>query len=135
MKQVLSIIFIVSILSVSAFAKGNNNYSSYNKGNNYYCYDDGEVYNYGYFIYNSASLTKEQLAEITKLKTEYQPKISELKQKINAEKTKMRLEMLKENPNTEIINNSMNLNIEYAKELQNVSNEFLAKYRAIKDSK
>ena len=134
MKQILSIIFIVSILSVPAFAK-NNNYSSYNKGNNYYCYDDGEVYNYGYFIYNSASLTKEQLAEITKLKTEYQPKISELKQKINTEKTKMRLEMLKENPDTEIINNSMNLNIEYAKELQNISNEFLAKYRAIKDSK
>ncbi|TXJ37325.1 hypothetical protein [Brachyspira pilosicoli] len=134
MKQVLSIIFIVSILSVSAFAKGNNNYSSYNKGNNY-SYYDGEVYNYGYFIYNSASLTKEQLAEITKLKIEYQPKISELKQKINSEKAKMRLEMLKENPDTEIINNSMNLNIEYAKELQNVSNEFLAKYRAIKDSK
>ena len=131
MKQVLSIIFIVSILSVPAFA---NNYSS-KKGNNYYCYDDGEVYNYGYFIYNSASLTKEQLAEITKLKTEYQPKISELKQKINTEKTKMRLEMLKENPDSEIINNSMNLNIEYAKELQNISNEFLAKYRAIKDSK
>ena len=126
MKQILSIIFIVSILSVPAFAK-NNNYSS-KKGNNYYCYDDGEVYNYGYFIYNSASLTKEQLAEITKLKTEYQPKISELKQKINTEKTK-------ENPDTEIINNSMNLNIEYAKELQNVSNEFLAKYRAIKGSK
>ncbi|MEI0530114.1 hypothetical protein R4I97_00990 [Brachyspira pilosicoli] len=132
MKQFLSIIFIVSILSVPAFAK---NYSSYNKANNYYCYDDGEVYNYGYFIYNSASLTKEQLAEITKLKTEYQPKISELKQKINTEKTKMRLEMLKENPDTEIINNSINLNIEYAKELQNVSNEFLAKYRAIKGSK
>ncbi|WP_302279266.1 hypothetical protein [Brachyspira pilosicoli] len=131
MKQVLSIIFIVSILSVTAFAK---NDSSYNKANNYsYC--DGETYNYGYFIYNSASLTKEQLAEITKLKTEYQPKISELKQKINTEKTKMRLEMLKENPDSEIINNSMNLNIEYAKELQNVSNEFLAKYRAIKDSK
>ena len=131
MKQILSIIFIVSILSVPAFAK---NYSSYNKANNYsYC--DGEVYNYGYFIYNSASLTKEQLAEITKLKTEYQPKISELKQKINTEKTKMRLEMLKENPDSEIINNSMNLNIEYAKELQNISNEFLAKYRAIKDSK
>ena len=107
MKQVLSIIFIVSILSVAAFAKGNNNYSSYNKGNSY-CYYDGETYNYGYFIYNSASLTKEQLAEITKLKTEYQPKISELKQKINTEKTKMRLEMLKENPDTEIINNSMN---------------------------
>ena len=47
----------------------------------------------------------------------------------------MRLEMLKENPDSEIINNSMNLNIEYAKELQNISNEFLAKYRAIKDSK
>ena len=132
MKHILSIIFIVSILSVTAFAK---NYSSYNKGNDYYCYADGEVYNYGYFIYNSASLTKEQLAEITKLKTEYQPKISELKQKINTEKTKMRLEMLKENPDTEIINNSMSLNIEYAKELQNISNEFLAKYRAIKDSK
>ncbi|AGA66538.1 hypothetical protein [Brachyspira pilosicoli] len=131
MKHILSIIFIVSILSVPAFAKNN---SSYNKANNYsYC--DGETYNYGYFIYNSASLTKEQLAEITKLKTEYQPKISELKQKINTEKTKMRLEMLKENPDSEIINNSMNLNIEYAKELQNVSNEFLAKYRAIKDSK
>ncbi|MEI0685924.1 hypothetical protein R4M03_03015 [Brachyspira pilosicoli] len=131
MKHILSIIFIVSILSVPAFAK---NDSSYNKANNYsYC--DGETYNYGYFIYNSASLTKEQLAEITKLKTEYQPKISELKQKINTEKTKMRLEMLKENPDSEIINNSMNLNIEYAKELQNVSNEFLAKYRAIKDSK
>lgn len=131
MKHILSIIFIVSILSVPAFAKNN---SSYNKANNYsYC--DGETYNYGYFIYNSVSLTKEQLAEITKLKTEYQPKISELKQKINTEKTKMRLEMLKENPDSEIINNSMNLNIEYAKELQNVSNEFLAKYRAIKDSK
>lgn len=131
MKHILSIIFIVSILSVPAFAK---NDSSYNKANNYsYC--DGETYNYGYFIYNSASLTKKQLAEITKLKTEYQPKISELKQKINTEKTKMRLEMLKENPDSEIINNSMNLNIEYAKELQNVSNEFLAKYRAIKDSK
>lgn len=131
MKHILSIIFIVSILSVPAFAKNN---SSYNKANNYsYC--DGETYNYGYFIYNSASLTKEQLAEITKLKTEYQPKISELKQKINTEKTKMRLEMLKENPDSEIINNSMNLNIEYAKELQNISNEFLAKYRAIKDSK
>ena len=72
MKHILSIIFIVSILSVPAFAKNN---SSYNKANNYsYC--DGETYNYGYFIYNSASLTKEQLAEITKLKTEYQPKIS-----------------------------------------------------------
>ncbi len=131
MKHILSIIFIVSILSVPAFAK---NDSSYNKANNYsYC--DGETYNYGYFIYNSASLTKEQLAEITKLKTEYQPKISELKQKINTEKTKMRLEMLKENPDSEIINNSMNLNIEYANELKNISNEFLAKYRAIKDSK
>ncbi|CCG56042.1 hypothetical protein WESB_0572 [Brachyspira pilosicoli WesB] len=131
MKHILSIIFIVSILSVPAFAKNN---SSYNKANNYsYC--DGETYNYGYFIYNSASLTKEQLAEITKLKTEYQPKISELKQKINTEKTKMRLEMLKENPDSEIINNSMNLNIEYANELKNISNEFLAKYRAIKDSK
>lgn len=131
MKHILSIIFIVSILSVPAFAKNN---SSYNKANNYsYC--DGETYNYGYFIYNSASLTKDQLAEITKLKTEYQPKISELKQKINTEKTKMRLEMLKENPDSEIINNSMNLNIEYANELKNISNEFLAKYRAIKDSK
>lgn len=131
MKHILSIIFIVSILSVPAFAKNN---SSYNKANNYsYC--DGKTYNYGYFIYNSASLTKEQLAEITKLKTEYQPKISELKQKINTEKTKMRLEMLKENPDSEIINNSMNLNIEYANELKNISNEFLAKYRAIKDSK
>lgn len=131
MKHILSIIFIVSILSVPAFAKNN---SSYNKANNYsYC--DGETYNYGYFIYNSASLTKEQLAEITKLKTEYQPKISELKQKINTEKTKMRLEMLKENPDSEIINNSMNLNIEYANELKNISNEFLAKYIAIKDSK
>ena len=131
MKHILSIIFIVSILSVPAFAK---NDSSYNKANNYsYC--DGETYNYGYFIYNSDSLTKEQLAEITKLKTEYQPKISELKQKINTEKTKMRLEMLKENPDSEIINNSMNLNIEYANELKNISNEFLAKYRAIKDSK
>lgn len=131
MKHILSIIFIVSILSVPAFAK---NDSSYNKANNYsHC--DGETYNYGYFIYNSASLTKEQLAEITKLKTEYQPKISELKQKINTEKTKMRLEMLKENPDSEIINNSMNLNIEYANELKNISNEFLAKYRAIKDSK
>ena len=131
MKHILSIIFIVSILSVPAFAKNN---SSYNKANNYsYC--DGETYNYGYFIYNSASITKEQLAEITKLKTEYQPKISELKQKINTEKTKMRLEMLKENPDSEIINNSMNLNIEYANELKNISNEFLAKYRAIKDSK
>ncbi|WP_455145409.1 hypothetical protein [Brachyspira pilosicoli] len=131
MKHILSIIFIVSILSVPVFAKNN---SSYNKANNYsYC--DGETYNYGYFIYNSASLTKEQLAEITKLKTEYQPKISELKQKINTEKTKMRLEMLKENPDSEIINNSMNLNIEYANELKNISNEFLAKYRAIKDSK
>lgn len=131
MKHILSIIFILSILSVPAFAK---NDSSYNKANNYsYC--DGETYNYGYFIYNSASLTKEQLAEITKLKTEYQPKISELKQKINTEKTKMRLEMLKENPDSEIINNSMNLNIEYANELKNISNEFLAKYRAIKDSK
>ncbi|WP_157143447.1 hypothetical protein [Brachyspira pilosicoli] len=131
MKHILSIIFIVSILSVPAFAKNN---FSYNKANNYsYC--DGETYNYGYFIYNSASLTKEQLAEITKLKTEYQPKISELKQKINTEKTKMRLEMLKENPDSEIINNSMNLNIEYANELKNISNEFLAKYRAIKDSK
>ena len=109
MKHILSIIFIVSILSVPAFAKNN---SSYNKANNYsYC--DGETYNYGYFIYNSASLTKEQLAE----------------------KTKMRLEMLKENPDSEIINNSMNLNIEYANELKNISNEFLAKYRAIKDSK
>ena len=123
MKHILSIIFILSILSVPAFAKNNSSYC------------DGETYNYGYFIYNSASLTKEQLAEITKLKTEYQPKISELKQKINTEKTKMRLEMLKENPDSEIINNSMNLNIEYANELKNISNEFLAKYRAIKDSK
>ena len=89
MKHILSIIFIVSILSVPAFAKNN---SSYNKANNYsYC--DGETYNYGYFIYNSASLTKEQLAEITKLKTEYQPKISELKQKINTEKTKTSLKI------------------------------------------
>ena len=49
------------------------------------------------------------------------------------EKTKINLEMAKQNPNNSIINNSIKLNREYNKQLQTIANEFLSEYRKIKN--
>ncbi len=43
--------------------------------------------------------------------------------------------MSKKNSDTNVISNSMNLNIQYSKELQNLADEFLSKYNDIKNSK
>lgn len=49
------------------------------------------------------------------------------------EKTKMNLEMSKQNPDSIVINNSRKLNIEYNKQLQKIANEFLSEYKKIKN--
>lgn len=86
---------------------------------------------YSYFIYNDDSISEEQLNKINQLKAEYQPKIFELKGKIYLEKTKMNLEMSKEKPNIDVINNSINMNKKYSKELEIMANDFLKKYKSI----
>lgn len=120
MKHVIIVIFITVIFSISLFAE-----SEY-----HYCTEP-----YSYFIYNEASLTQEQLSQIIQLKNEYYPKISNLRKKIYLEKTKMNLEMSKKNPDELIINKTINLNMEYNKELKELANEFLQKYHKIKNSK
>ncbi|AEM20753.1 hypothetical protein Bint_0117 [Brachyspira intermedia PWS/A] len=94
----------------------------------YYCPYD----NYDYFIINAEGLTEKQLQEIIKLKEKYQPKFHELKQKINIEKIKIDIEMCKEKRNQKIIDESIQLNIEYNKELKKIANEFFKEYNKIK---
>lgn len=94
----------------------------------YYCPYD----NYDYFILNTEGLTEKQLQEIIKLKEKYQPKFHELKQKINIEKIKIDIEMCKEKRNQKLIDESIQLNIEYNKELKKIANEFLKEYNKIK---
>ena len=125
MKRIFSIILFTVILSVSVYAKEKKyDWKDYN----------GKC-NYEYFIYNEAGLTQEQLAEVMKLKAEYQSRFHDLKEKIYLEKTKMDLEMSKMNSDPNIISNSMNLNIQYSKELQDLADEFLAKYNDLKNNK
>ncbi|CRF35460.1 hypothetical protein BRSU_2671 [Brachyspira suanatina] len=119
MKRIIMVLFITVILSISLFAE------------NYYCTDEP----YTYFIYNEDSLTEKQLNEIIVLKSEYQPKISELRKKMYLERTKINLEMSKKNPDELIINNSLKLNMEYAKELKKIANDFLQEYNEIKNNK
>ncbi|OEJ15164.1 hypothetical protein BFL38_12700 [Brachyspira hampsonii] len=121
MKRVILVVFITVVLSVSLFAERKNYYSSNEP--------------YTYFIYNEDSLTKEQLYKIMELKKEYQPKISELRKKMYLERNKIKLEMHKRNPDELIINNSINFNMEYAKELRKIANDFLQKYNEIKNNK
>ena len=94
MKRIIIAAFITVILSVSLFA--NENYSYYEP--------------YTYFIYNENSLTQEQLSQINHLKNEYQTKIEKLRKKMYLERTKINLEMAKQNPDSIIINNSIKLN-------------------------
>ena len=89
-------------------------------------------YIYDYFLINEEGLTENQLQKIIELKTEYQPKFHELKQKINIEKIKIDIEMCKEKRNQKIIDESIQLNIEYNKELKKIANEFLKEYNKIK---
>lgn len=125
MKRIFGIILFTVILSVSVYAKEKKyDWKDY----------DGSC-SYEYFIYNEEGLTQEQLSEVMKLKSEYQSRFHDLKQKMYLEKTKMNLEMSKQNPDANIINSSMNLNMQYAKELQDLANEFLAKYNDIKNNK
>lgn len=119
MKRFILVLFITVILSISLFAE------------DYYCADEP----YTYFIYNEDSLTEKQLNEIMKLKDKYQPKISELRKKMYLERTKINLEMSKKNPDELVINNSLKLNMEYAKELKKIANDFLQEYNEIKNSK
>ncbi len=121
MKRVILVLFITVILTISLFAESEN----------YYCADES----YTYFIYNEDSLTEKQLNEIIALKSEYQPKISELRKKMYLERTKMNLEMSKKNPDELIINNSLKLNMEYAKKLKKIANDFLQEYNEIKNNK
>lgn len=121
MKRVILVLFITVILTISLFAESEN----------YYCADES----YTYFIYNEDSLTEKQLNEIIALKSEYQPKISELRRKMYLERTKMNLEMSKKNPDELIINNSLKLNMEYAKKLKKIANDFLQEYNEIKNNK
>ena len=107
MKRIFSIILFTVILSVSVYAK--------EKKHDWKDYDG--TCSYEYFIYNDAGLTQEQLAEVMKLKEEYRPKFHDLKEKIYLEKTKMDLEMSKKNSDPNVISNSMNLNLQYSKEL------------------
>ena len=96
----------------------------------YYCpYSN---YHYDYFIINAEGLTEKQLQKIMQLKEKYQPKFHELKQKINIEKIKIDIEMCKEKRNQKIIDESIQLNIEYNKELKKIANEFLEEYNKIK---
>ena len=125
MKRIFSIILFTVILSVSVYAK--------KKKHDWKDYDG--TCSYEYFIYNDAGLTQEQLAEVMKLKEEYRPKFHDLKEKIYLEKTKMDLEMSKKNSDPNVISNSMNLNLQYSKELQNLADEFLSKYNNIKNNK
>ena len=125
MKRIFSIILFTVILSVSVYAK--------EKKHDWKDYDG--TCSYEYFIYNDAGLTQEQLAEVMKLKEEYRPKFHDLKEKIYLEKTKMDLEMSKKNSDPNVISNSMNLNLQYSKELQNLADEFLSKYNNIKNNK
>lgn len=118
MKRILITSFITVILSASLLFANNDTYSQEP---------------YSYFIYNEDSLSQDQLSQIIKLKTEYQNKISELREKMYLEKVKMNLEM--SNPNTEAVNNSINLNRKYSKELKKIANEFLEKYKQIKANK
>ena len=120
MKRVILVLFITVILTISLFAESEN----------YYCADES----YTYFIYNEDSLTEKQLNEIIALKSEYQPKISELRKKMYLERTKMNLEMAKQNPDSIIINNSIKLNMEYNRQLKTIINEFLSEYRKIKNN-
>ncbi|MEI0558224.1 hypothetical protein [Brachyspira intermedia] len=121
MKRIIMVLFITVILSVSLFAESEN----------YYCANEP----YTYFIYNEDSLTEKQLNEIMRLKDKYQPKISELRKKMYLERTKINLEMSKKNPDELIINNSIKLNMEYAKELKKIANDFLQEYNEIKNNK
>lgn len=121
MKRIILVLFAAIIMSMSLFAE-----SEY-----YYCAEEP----YTYFIYNENSITEEQLNEIIELKSEYQPKISELRKKMYLERTKIDLEMSKKNPDELIINNSINLNMEYAKELRKIASDFLKKYNEIKNNK
>ena len=125
MKRIFSIILFTVILSVSVYTK--------EKKHDWKDYDG--TCSYEYFIYNDAGLTQEQLAEVMKLKEEYRPKFHDLKEKIYLEKTKMDLEMSKKNSDPNVISNSMNLNLQYSKELQNLADEFLSKYNNIKNNK
>ncbi|MEI0703032.1 hypothetical protein [Brachyspira intermedia] len=85
MKRIFSIILFTVILSVSVYAKEKRyDWKDYN----------GKC-NYEYFIYNEAGLTQAQLTEVMKLKSEYQSRFHDLKEKIYLEKTKMDLEMSK----------------------------------------
>ena len=126
MKNIFSItffaLFLYIFLSISLFAEVNDDY---------YCSQEP----YSYFIYNEASLTQEQLEKIIQLKTEYQPRIAELRNKMYLEKVKMNLEMSKKNPDALIINNSMKLNNEYSKEFRKIANEFLKEYNKIKNNR
>lgn len=125
MRHIISIILFTVILSVSVYAKEKKyDWKDY----------DGSC-NYEYFIYNEAGLTEVQLAEVMKLKEEYQLRFHSLKQKIYLEKTKMNLEMSKKNSDPNVISNSMNLNVQYSKELQDLADEFLVKYNNIKNNK
>ena len=118
MKRIIIAAFITVILSVSLFA--NENYSYYEP--------------YTYFIYNENSLTQEQLSQINHLKNEYQTKIEKLRKKMYLERTKINLEMAKQNPDSIIINNSIKLNMEYNRQLKTIINEFLSEYRKIKNN-
>ena len=118
MKRIIIAAFITVILSVSLFA--NENYSYYEP--------------YTYFIYNENSLTQEQLSQINHLKNEYQTKIEKLRKKMYLEKTKMNLEMAKQNPDNTAINNSRKLNLEYSNQLKEIAREFLSEYRKIKNN-
>ena len=60
---------------------------------------------------------------------------SELRKKMYLERTKMNLEMSKKNPDELIINNSLKLNMEYAKKLKKIANDFLQEYNEIKNNK
>ena len=97
-----------------------------------YCYDD--FYIYDYFILNEKGLNKEQLGKIIELQNIYHPKFNELRQKIYIEKLKIDLEMCKEKPNKNLIDESINLNMNYKKELKKLSNEFLQEYKKIKEN-
>ena len=51
------------------------------------------------------------------------------------ERTKINLEMSKKNPDELVINNALKLNMEYAKELKKIANDFLQEYNEIKNNK
>ena len=51
------------------------------------------------------------------------------------ERTKINLEMSKKNPDELVINNSIKLNMQYAKELKKIASDFLQEYNKIKNTK